>query len=340
MLSACTELKNAESVKQYLVRRNLLNTDYGLVKELGLIYFPILKKTAVPRATVINTRFSFPEKKKSPSFEDLLKRKLTSSEFELLPHTQEMVGKILILEIPEELKKKEKLLAQAYLQHQPYLETVVCKSGIHSGTFRIRKVKILAGKRTKETIHHENGIRLKLHLEKTYFSARSANERLRISKLVKPAEKVLVMFSGAAPFPLVIAKNSEAKIIFGVEINPLAHQYALENVSLNNLGDKITLFEGDVRKIVPSFEVKFDRIAMPLPKTGEQFLGLALSKIKKGGMIHFYSFLNENEIFAEKKKIKEIASLSGHSLKIVRVVKCGQFSPGTFRICFDLKVLK
>ena len=147
------------------------------------------------------------------------------------------------------------------------------------------------------------------------------------------------MFSGAAPFPLVIAKNSEARHVYGIELNPFAHNYALENVQLNNLQDRITIMHGDVKHKIPPLKKKFDRIAMPLPKTGEQFLDLALLKVKKGGFIHLYAFLDEKEINPYAKKIHEICKKLGYSIKVLRKVKCGQFSPGVFRVCLDLKVL-
>ena len=337
MLAAYTELKYAEKVKQFLLKKSLLHQDYLPVRELDHIFFAMNKKAAVPNAKVVDTKFSFPQRHKPTTVDELLKGKLTAKELELLPRTQEVVGEILILEIPEELKSKEKIIAEAYLKVNKHLSTVVKKSDIHTGQFRTRKVTVLAGKKTKETIHHENGIELKLHLERTYFSARSGSERLRIANLVKPGEEVLVMFSGAAPYPLVIAKNSEAKQVYGIELNPAAHTYAMENVLLNNLQDRVTIMHGDVKHKIPPLKKKFDRIVMPLPKTGEQFLDLALLKAKKGAVIHLYSFLEENEINSYAKKVKEICKKLGDSVKILRKVKCGQFSPGTFRVCLDLK---
>lgn len=339
MLAAYTDLQHAQKVKEFLAKRKLLHQDYQPVKELDHIFFPMTKKVAVPNAKVVNTKFSFPERQKPVTVDELLKKELTAKEMELLPRTQEVVGEILILEIPDELKKKEKIIAEAYLKASKQISTVVKKSDVHTGQFRTRKVTILAGKKSKETVHHENGIELKLHLERTYFSARSGSERLRIAKLVKPGEEVLVMFSGAAPYPLVIAKNSEARHVYGIELNPEAHAYALENVQLNNLQDRVTIVHGDVKHKIPPLKQKFDRIVMPLPKTGEQFLDLALLKAKKSGFIHLYSFLEENEIDLYAKKVKGICKKLGHSIKVLRKVKCGQFSPGVFRVCLDLKVL-
>ena len=339
MLAVYTELKNAQKVKQFIIKHNLLNNDYLPLKEFGYIYFPITKKFKVPYAKVVNTKFPFQEKEKELNVDELLKGKLSTKQRKLIPRSQEIVGKIMILEVPDELRSKEKIIAQAYLKTNKNITTIVKKDEIHSGEYRLRKVKLLAGKRTKETIHQENGIKISLDLEKTYFSARSANERLRIAKLVKKGEEILVMFSGAAPFPLVIAKNAEPKIIYGIEINPLAHQYALKNVSLNNFDKKIKIINGDVRVALPKIKRKFDRIAMPLPKTGELFLPDALKKSKKGTIIHLYAFLSEEELSDERKKVREICKREGYGIRILRVIKCGQFSPKTFRMCFDIKVV-
>jgi tRNA G37 N-methylase Trm5 len=83
---------------------------------------------------------------------------------------------------------------------------------------------------------------------------------------------------------------------------------------------------------------KFDRIIMPLPKSAEDFLDLALKSIKKQGIIHFYDFLNENEFYKAKEKIKKACMKAKKKCRILRVVKCGQHAPRVFRICVDFKV--
>ncbi len=354
MLAAKAELKNAERVKQFLIQHQLLHPQYLLVKEFGYIYFPMIKTAKVPQAQVLNTKFSFPSKAKALLPQDVLSGKLTAKELKFLPHSQEQVGKILILEIPQELEKKERVIAEAYLKTNKQIETVVKKEEIHEGEYRLRKVRVLAGKNTKETIHKESGVLLKLHLEKAYFSARLVGERLRIAKQVKKGEDVLVMFSGAGPYLCILGKHSKAHKIYGIELNPLAHQYALENVRLNNLQWKVVLYEGDVRKIVPKIGSTadknridqkrrgktFDRIVMPLPKTGELFLDVALKAAKKGAMIHFYTFCRGEEIKSEGEKIKKLCKQWKRPVKILRAVQCGQSAPYVFRVCLDMKVLK
>ena len=104
-----------------------------------------------------------------------------------------------------------------------------------------------------------------------------------------------------------------------------------------NKFSNIIIKVGDVRRVLPKIKKKFDRIAMPLPKTGDRFLSLALKKIKKGGIIHLYDFLAENELNKQAKVIREICKPK--KIRILRKLKCGQFNPGTYRVCFDIKII-
>ncbi|MBD3318574.1 class I SAM-dependent methyltransferase family protein [Candidatus Woesearchaeota archaeon] len=271
-------------------------------------------------------------------FRDALKNVLTKKQLEVCPTSYDVVGDIAIIEIPDELKKKERLIAQTLLDLVKHIKVVVKKHGIHKGKFRLQEYRILAGLRRKTTVHKENGVRLKLHLEKTYFSARSATERMRIASLVKNGENIVVMFSGIAPFPLVIARNAQPAHIVGIEMNPLAHQFALDNVQLNKLEDKITLVNGDVKTVMPTLGQTFDRIIMPLPKDAEDFLDDALKVACKGTIIHLYHFAALNEIEQIKEKIRSICRGLGRTIRFVRVVKAGQYSPYVFRLCFDFYV--
>ncbi len=245
----------------------------------------------------------------------------------------------MILEIPDVLIYKEKEIARAYLKSNHTAKVVVKKSAIHSGQFRTRGVEVLAGEDRKDTTHLESGVRLYMDIEETYFSARLGNERLRIAKLVMPGENVLVMFSGSAPYPLVLARHSEVGHIVGVEINPKAHEFALQNLGLNKIPkDKIRLINEDVRVELPRLKEQFDRVLMPLPKTSEEFLDIALPKVKSSGMLHLYTFLNEKEIVDEGQNLLDLCEELGFDLELINTVKCGQHAPHVYRVCYDFKV--
>ncbi len=266
---------------------------------------------------------------------EALKGKLTQQELDLL-RGFDVVGDIAIMEVSPRLTKKQKLIAQTLLKLLPYIKVVVKKKGGHVGTFRKQPLQILAGERRKTTVHREHGLEFALNIETCYFSPRLATERLRIAQQIKPGERVLVMFSGVAPYVLVIAKHSPAYKVHGIEANPAAHTYAIENVARNKLGHKIVLLKGNVRKVIP--KMQFDRIVMPWPQKADEFLDVALKHTAKGGMIHFYDFQPEGK-FGEAKKIVLVACKKAKKkCKILRMVECGQVGVRQNRVCVDFKV--
>lgn len=269
-----------------------------------------------------------------------LKNKLAEKELAIVPSSFDVVGDIMVFsEFPKGLEKKEKAIGQAILENYSNIKTVLKKTKKYSGKFRTPKLKVIVGDRRKETIHKENDVFVKLDVEKVYFSPRMSSERKRIAGLIKPNESILVMFSGSGIYPLVIAKNSECGEVCSIEINPIAHKYALDNVKKNNLENKVKIFLGDVKKILPKLNKKFDRILMPLPKGAEDFLGLALKHIKRNGVIHFYDFLHQDEFFKAEEKIKTACTNLDKRCRIMKVVKCGQYSPRFYRVCADFEVL-
>lgn len=268
---------------------------------------------------------------------EYLKNKIPENKISYLPSSFDVIGSICIIEINEEVKKYEKLIADTILKLNKNIKSVFKKISARKGKYRTYKLKFISGINNKETIYKENKVLFKLDVEKCYFSPRWSNERLRISKLVKKNEEVLVMFSGIGSFVFVILKNNSPKKVTGIELNKTAHKYALENVKLNKINEtKISLLKGDVIKVMPKLK-KFNRILMPLPKESENYLDLAIKKIKPKGTIHYYTFLSEEKNW--NKRIKEVFSKHVKKFKILKINKCGVYAPRTFRVCADVKVL-
>ncbi len=269
-----------------------------------------------------------------------LKAALTAKELALMPTSFDVVGDIMIFaDFPKQLVKKEKKIAEIISKNYKHVKVVAKKAKQYSGTFRVPKLKIIGGEKRKETVHKENGVLLHLDVEGVYFSPRSGTERQRIVNLVKPNESILVMFSGCGPYVIEIAKHTKAKEVYGVEINPIGHKYALINAKVNKVDEKVCLFRGSVKAIVPKIGKLFERIVMPLPKTADKFLGTALKAVKKGGIIHFYNFSEQNELDFTKKKVLDACKKAGKKCKILGVVQCGQYSPGHYRMCVDFKII-
>ncbi|MBI2564849.1 tRNA (guanine-N1)-methyltransferase [Candidatus Woesearchaeota archaeon] len=270
---------------------------------------------------------------------EALKKKLSKKELNELKTSFDIIGDIAVIEISETLEKKEKLIANTLLNLVKNIKTVFKKSGGHYGRYRRQKLVFLSGEKKTETVHRESNVQIKLDVLKCYFSPRLSHERLRIANQIKKNENVLVMFSGVAPYPLVLAKNSPVNKVFGIEVNPVAHKYAVENVIKNKQENKISLINGDVKKVIPLIKEKFDRIIMPLPKTSEEFLPIAFFVSKPKTLIHYYSFYPEEEIDSAKKNILTICKKSKVSCKILNIVRAGQSAPRIYRYCFDILII-
>lgn len=270
---------------------------------------------------------------------DVLKKNLTEKEMECLKTAFDQIGTIAIMEIPPELEAKERFIGMTLIEMNKNIKTVVKKSGAHSGELRLRSVAHLAGDRTTTTTHKESGCEFTLDIEKVYFSVRLGTERLRIANLITKDEEVLAMFSGCCPYPIIISKNSPAKGIVAVELNEAGHEFAKINIEKNRIKN-VTLKQGDVREIIPKLKKKFDRILMPLPKSAEDFLDVALGAIKSGGVIHFYDFIPEEAVPAASiEKIDAACSLAKKDYRILGWTRCGTNAPHQWRICVDVQIL-
>ncbi len=313
MLTIKVPLRKAEKLKKYLLDNGLFDKEYEIVKDKNFIYFPINEKKD------LNKKFpfvKFTEKKLKKTnkitITDLLKYKLTKKELILVPSAFDTIGDIIILEIKQGLIKKEKIVAEALLKINKNIKTIVKKIGIHGGVFRTQKLKVLAGERKKETIYIENGVKIKLDVEKVYFSPRLSNERKRVMKLVKPDESILVMFSGCGPYPLVLSRNTNVKEVYGVEINSLAHKYALENLKLNKLNN-ISLYCGDVKNILP--KLGLDKFALKSRWDNKHLK----AKLKQNPpMIEFYTPKGDIESDKTIKQInKTIKKLAKKQIRVM-----------------------
>jgi tRNA (guanine37-N1)-methyltransferase len=250
MLALKSRLQDAETAKKKIIDENILDIDFAMQKDKEFIYFPLKQKPSFDGFEVIEKEFAMKKVLPARDLKTVLKDKLTEKEFERLKTSYDTVGSIAILEIDEDLRKKEKLIADALLESNKNIKTVLRKDEKHEGEFRTQKMKWLAGVKTKETIHKENGVSLLMNVEEVYFSTRLSTERKRIAKQVKKGENVLVMFSGCAPYPCVLAKNTEASSIVGIEVNPQGQKYGLKNLELNKIRN-VVLINEDVKTAVP-----------------------------------------------------------------------------------------
>lgn len=286
------------------------------------------------KGSIEERNFQKIEKTGPKNLKAILKKVVPESKWGLLPRSFDVVGDILILELPEELEKLEKSIAWNVKQAYPTIKVVAKKANKTTGVYRIRQIKVLQGENRTETVHKESGLKMHIDLNKAYFSPRLGSERLRISKQIKEDEDVLVMFAGVGPQALVIAKEHPSAMVWAIEINPDAVKMMKENIRINYLGDRVVPLLGDAEDIVPKLVQKFNRIIMILPHEDEKFLPLALTVAKKGCTLHMYAIAKEDEFEKLKKRLE-----AENPVKVKQVLKAGEYSPYVYRVCAEMEVI-
>jgi len=249
---------------------------------------------------------------------ELLKGKLSEEELELVHRGFDLVGDIAIVQLPEDFEKKE-VVAEAIVKVHKRVKTVCNRIGKIENEERIPKIEVIWGDGT-ETIHKENNCLFKLDISKVFFTPRMQSERKRVIGLVKEGEKVLDMFAGVGPFSIPISKKAE---VTAIDINPWAVKYLRENAKLNRV--ELKIYEGDCKEVVEREKIsEMDRIIMNYPKGSLEYLPVAKKAVKKGGIIHLYTFEKEGE---EKE----------FDLEVLGKRKCGEVAPRLFRVVYDLR---
>jgi tRNA (guanine37-N1)-methyltransferase len=243
----------------------------------------------------------------------VLAYRLRPCELKLLYRSYDIIGDIAIIRIPEALKHRSKAIAEAIMQTQRRVRTVLHQASPVSGDLRLRKLKWLAGEKKTETVHKEHGCLFKVDLETCYFSPRLSHERMRVSKQVQTGEVIVNMFSGVGCYSIIIAKHSAAQKIYSIDINPTAVQYMQENVKLNKVRERVVPIEGDAKNVIEEgLQNIADRVLMPLPKKTCEYLGYAVRTLKPaGGWIHYYDFehADKGESPDEKAKARVVERL-------------------------------
>jgi tRNA (guanine37-N1)-methyltransferase len=247
----------------------------------------------------------------------------------------ERIGDIVVVNELDEISRDDAV--EAILEHNPGIDSILLKSENVSGEFRVGGYEKIYGEET-ETVHKEHGTLLKVDPTKMFFSEREGTERRRIFESVESGEEILVMFAGAGPFPVTIAKNSEPNQVLGVEKNPEAVSYARENIKMNSVEDTVEFIKGDVRKVCPELG-RFDRVLMPSPTNALEFLEEALGCVKDGSVLVVYSVQPKEDLYGEViKSVEEEVETLGIGVKLLEKRVTADFSPGKRKVAVEFRI--
>lgn len=223
-------------------------------------------------------------------------------------------------------KSINKKQAEVFLKKNPRFKTI-CLQGEIKGKYRLPKIKVLAGDGT-ETIHKESDCLFKLDVSKIMWSKGNFNERRRIAEQVKNGEIVIDCFAGIGYFSIPIAKASKAKQVYAIELNPTAFKYLEENIRMNRLANIIAI-QGDCAKEIKKLS-KADRIIMGLLPSAKKYIKPAISRLKKGGIIHYHGIAKDG-----KELLKDFGKAK---IKLLKITKVKEYKPRMYHFVLDIKV--
>ena len=320
---------DGEQVRKHLHVTGLLDSDYKIISEDGMLFFPVVSVPNTDHFTIdtkkiefeIGTR-SFEKKVQRPkNLAELLGGKLSEDELALLPRSYDLIGNIAILEIPDELSHRSKLIGKTFHELHKNIKTVLAKRGAITGIIRTREYDFLSGEKNTKTIHIEYGCRLAVDVAKAYFSPRLLEEHNRVAQLVTDGETVVDMFCGVGPFAIHIARQKQTRVL-AIDINPDAIELLQESIRMNKLVGTIIPLVTDAHEYASTNKILSDRIIMNHPKGASEFIGDACTMLKPGGILHYYDFVSgEAPETPMAEKITGLVENEGRSVRSIDTIR-------------------
>lgn len=330
--------KMANDIRKILMEKSLINLNLKIQRDSEFVYLPLSVNCDLDKLEELNIKqfledSEFEVQKRGPkSFLDFLNGKIDTDEIQAIKKSFDIIGDIVILEIPGELQEQKYIIGKAALDFTKRKAVFMKKSEI-KGVTRTRELELIAGEDQSETIHIEYGSRIMLDVKKVYFSPRLATERERVARQVKDGEIIVDMFAGVGPFVIDIARQRDVHI-YAIDINPHAIHYLKKNMVLNHVEKKVTPILGDVSAVLEDKQIKADRVIMNLPGTAYQFLDQATELINPNGILHYYEFASDYE--TPIQRIKDSAKKRKVNILNKRHVKSR--SPGVWHVGIDAQI--
>jgi len=324
--------RDGERVRNKLLEDGTLSKDHRIFTDGEHIYFPVTED--VPGYESVELEFSII--KREPTFEEMIGRIVPKDLVPLL-RTFDSIGDIAVMEFDDALIPYSRNIAELFLQTHKHFKTALMKGSSVNGKYRTREYQHLAGEERSTTRHKEHGMTFELDLRKMFYTPRMANERRRVAGLVKDGETVIDMFCGVGPFSIAIAKYASPAAVYAIDLNEDAIEYLKRNLDINHVS-KIEPICGDANEEIKDLPPG-DRVIMNLPKISGQFLSAAIANIKKNGMIHYYTIMEDDKSDEIENFIARKAEQLKRKASIVELVKIKPYSPHTYLTSFDIIIV-
>ncbi len=327
--------------KSLFIQRDEENLFIPLIREPQGLELTKLK-TQIPKFDLLTIVFS---KKQLPSetLAQALQDKLPADLISIVPQAFDIIGDIVVIDIPPQLRPHQNTIGEAILQTQKNVTTVLAKASDISGIFRVRDYDYIAGEHKTKTIHREFGCQYQVDIAKAYFSPRLSHEHERVASQIQDNEKVADLFAGVGPFSVLIGKRNPIVKVYAVDLNPDAVELLLVNVRVNKVEGSVFPILADAREIARTkLKANADRVIMNLPETAIDFIDAACSAIKsEGGVVHFYGFVRAPDSIENlKQRFSELVEKNGRRVDAYLYSKSiRETAPFESQVVLDAKIV-
>jgi tRNA wybutosine-synthesizing protein 2 len=264
----------------------------------------------------------------------LRERGWTDDEIERAPSSWAVIGSVVLVDVGDAPRPEE--VGEALLQVHGEADTVLSRGSI-TGENREPTVEVIAGTGDTETVHREHGTAYALDLAEVMFSPGNQAERALMGEVVDADERVLDMFAGIGYFTLPMARAGAD--VTAVERNPDSFRYLIENVQLNEVGDRVHPYRADCRDVAPELaDDPVDRIVMGYYEAHE-YLDAALPALAPGGVLHVHEATPNDLVFDRPiERIEAAAAEAGRAVEIVDTRRVKGYSEGVAHVVVDARI--
>lgn len=260
-----------------------------------------------------------------------LKGVVPEEKLELLSSRFHVIGDIAILSLDPELDLYMREIASALLDQCSNVHTIFNKVSPLQGERRTSCLEFLAGEGRSVTVHRESGYSYHLDVARVFFNSHLGYERMRVAGQVKAGEEVLVLFAGVGPFAIPPASRG-AKVV-ALEKSGEACRWLAENARVNGVEERIALINADAFSMTSLLKKSFDRAIVPTPYGMDRIMDCLPGMVRRGGIIHFYTFKKAQQIEGLKKRYEDLG------LEVLLCRRCGNVAPLVSRWAFDMQKL-
>jgi tRNA (guanine37-N1)-methyltransferase len=273
---------------------------------------------------------------------DRLPQNLFERYSDIWPTSNDQLGDLVILKIPDEVKEFKDEIGKAILAHSERVRLVCEDKGV-KGEFRVRDLQIIAsrdGTITTRTQVKEHSKKLWIDPAKAYYSPRLGTERLNtfeegvnLSKRLSRPIVICDPYAGVGPNLSLFDNEDFVEMIIASDLNP----DAVELLKLN-LSHKSSISCSDARQIAEKHKHKADLLLVNLPHDSIDHLPSLLTLLARGHevMIRGWAIISKDKITETKTKIKEI--IQNHKIIELDIVPIKSYSPQDEVIRFQIRI--